>query len=118
MDTIDIILKLIKDRGISAARLARDINISSGVMTQWKQRLQKPSASNLDKIADYFNVSTDYLLGKTDVKEPKGKLIIPDELKDLQFAFHKGGIEKLTQDEINKLVGFIKVLRNETEDNG
>ena len=33
---------------------------------QWEKGLRKPSAENLQKLADYFNVSTDYLLGKTD----------------------------------------------------
>ena len=37
---------------------------------QWEKGLRKPSAENLQKLADFFNVSTDYLLGKTDFPEP------------------------------------------------
>lgn len=37
---------------------------------QWEKGTRKPSAENLQKLADYFNVSTDYLLGKTDIPDP------------------------------------------------
>lgn len=42
----------------------------------WESGKRKPNSESLDKIANFFNVSTDYLLGNTDIKNPK---IIDDD---------------------------------------
>lgn len=69
MDTIDKIFKLIKENGITASKLSTDLNLSSGITSQWKSRKQMPSISHLLKISDYFDVSVDYLLGKSENKK-------------------------------------------------
>lgn len=40
-------------------------------MVNGKQGKKTPASKNLSKIADFFNVSTDYLLGNTDIKNQK-----------------------------------------------
>lgn len=54
------------------------------------------------KLAEYFNVSTDYLLGKSDIRN------IEDEFK---FAYHKE-IAGLTEDEIKEALEFYKMVKN------
>lgn len=54
------------------------------------------------KLAEYFNVSTDYLLGKSDIRN------IEDEFK---FAYHKE-IEGLTEEEIKEALEFYKMVKN------
>lgn len=54
------------------------------------------------KLAEYFNVSTDYLLGKSDIRN------IEDEFK---FAYHKE-IQGLTEDEIKEALEFYKMVKN------
>ena len=49
----------------TAYRLSKETGIATGRMSQWKNHDELPSAENLIKIADYFNVSVDYLLGRT-----------------------------------------------------
>lgn len=63
MDVIDKVFALMAQNGITAAKLAREAGITNSLITQWKQRKQKPSAENIAKIAAYFGVSVDYLLG-------------------------------------------------------
>lgn len=62
------VLQRIKDlaslRGISLAELERQTQLSSGSITKWDK--SSPSADKLNKIADFFGVSVDYLLGRTD----------------------------------------------------
>ncbi|MBR6789768.1 MAG: helix-turn-helix domain-containing protein [Oscillospiraceae bacterium] len=65
MDIVDKIDRLLKDRGISAAQLCRELGFSSGLYSQWRKRSQKPSAEKLRKIAAYFGVSLDYLMDRT-----------------------------------------------------
>lgn len=76
MDTIDRIFELMKNRGIKAATLTREIGLSNGLTTQWKQKKQKPSIDNLQKIAEYFDVPIGYLLTGEEQKE---KPILSDE---------------------------------------
>ena len=47
----------------SPNRVAKELSISSGAVTEWKKG-RSPQSSTLQKIADYFGVTVDYLLGK------------------------------------------------------
>lgn len=53
---------------ITPNALAKVLSFSSGSITTWKNGTV-PHHDTLLKIADYFNVSVDYLLGKTEVSE-------------------------------------------------
>jgi len=55
-----------EQKNINASTLSKEIGISSGLISQWKKGFQKPSLDVVTKIADYFNVSVDYLLSRTD----------------------------------------------------
>lgn len=56
--------KLCDQRGTSPNGVAKVLHISSGSVTSWKKDGIIPSTKTLQKIADYFSVTTDYLLGK------------------------------------------------------
>lgn len=56
-------------RGTKPNPLGREIGISSGVLTKWKTEQTLPNGEMLLKIADYFDCSIDYLLGRTDNPE-------------------------------------------------
>lgn len=60
--------KLCKDNGTSPNAVAREIGSSSGAVTTWKNG-KIPHAPTLQKIADYFDVSVDYLLDKEETKK-------------------------------------------------
>lgn len=48
-------------RGISLSTMADEIKISNGTISAWKQG-SNPNSSTVRKIADFFNVTTDYLM--------------------------------------------------------
>ena len=54
---------LCAEKGLSANAVAKELSISSGAITKWKNGTI-PQNATLRKIADYFNVSVNYLLGK------------------------------------------------------
>lgn len=59
-------LKLLCDnKGIKLTNLIQELGMSSGNMNKWKKGVV-PKGSTLSKLADYFNVSVDYLIGKTE----------------------------------------------------
>ena len=59
---------LLKEKGITAYKLAQDTGVSTATLTSWKQGKYVPKPEKLQKIADYFGVTLDYLYGKPDSK--------------------------------------------------
>ncbi len=53
-------------KGVKPNPVAREIGISSGIVTKWKTAGTLPNGETLIKIADYLDCSVDYLLGRTD----------------------------------------------------
>ncbi|PCF86002.1 helix-turn-helix domain-containing protein [Staphylococcus intermedius] len=62
MNTFQRIQKLANNKGMSIAELERKLNLSNGSISRWKKAA--PSSKGLTAIADYFDVSVDYLLGR------------------------------------------------------
>ena len=53
---------LCNNKGVSPSQVSADLNLSSGAITKWKNGAT-PRPSTIGKIADYFGVSVEYLLG-------------------------------------------------------
>lgn len=62
--TLEKIKELAQKRGISLAKLEENLGYSTNYFYTLKTKT--PNSERLQEIADYFNVSTDYLLGRTD----------------------------------------------------
>lgn len=69
MLNLENLYKTMKERKISASKLAKDNNISTGNVSDWKMGRSNPKTETLIKIADYLGVSIDYLVGRTDNPE-------------------------------------------------
>lgn len=54
------------EKDIGQNRLARELGLSNASISYWETGKQEPCASAIFKLAIYFNVSADYLLGLTD----------------------------------------------------
>lgn len=61
MNTVDLVIKMCKERKIPISKLERDLGFSNGYIKKLKTGAF-PS-DRLQKIADYFGVGIDYLLG-------------------------------------------------------
>lgn len=68
-DAIKIIKDLAKKEGVSVNKMLLSCGINTSLLTDMKRRGTIPSAETLAKIASYFGVSTDYLLG-AETKKP------------------------------------------------
>ena len=60
----DIIRELRKDKNIDQKQLANFLNVSAGTISNYENEEYEPNLDTLNKIANYFNVSVDYLLGR------------------------------------------------------
>ena len=70
LSIIDRIFLLLDERKISSRAFAAGINISTGNVSDWKSGRSRPNAEAISKIADYFDVSVDYIFGRTDDPAP------------------------------------------------
>ena len=70
-----------KERNISQKQAASDLGISQALLSHYEKGIRECGLDFLVKIADYYNVSCDYLLGRT--PEPEGRILsigdIPDD---------------------------------------
>ncbi len=55
-----------KSKGISQLKLALDLNTNQNTISRYETGEREPGISELIAIADYFNISIDYLLERTD----------------------------------------------------
>lgn len=55
-----------KARGISQVRLAIDLHTSQNTISRYETGEREPGIRELIQLADYFHVSVDYLIGRTD----------------------------------------------------
>lgn len=85
-------LKLIrKKRKITGKELARAINTSHQQVYNYENGVYEPSIETLILIAQFFNCSTDYLLGLTDIENPA------EYYRDNALELIKESINKLDQ---------------------
>ena len=54
------IVNLCEKKGISQSKLEKDLGIAKGSVTKWKT--QEPRHSTMEKVADYFGVSVEYIM--------------------------------------------------------
>lgn len=61
--------ELRKESGLAQDKLAIELQIAKSTVSYYETERSEPTISVLNKIADYFDVSTDYLLGRTDFRK-------------------------------------------------
>ena len=69
-----------KERHISQKKAAADLGISQALLSHYEKGIRECSLDFLVRIANYYNVSCDYLLGRT--PEPEGKIISIEDIPD------------------------------------
>ena len=78
------IRELREAKSLSQDQLAEKLNVTKQAISQYERGVRKPSMPMLEALCDFFNVSSDYLLGKDDVTV---RLVDADGLKVLE-AYH------------------------------
>ena len=61
---------LCKENNITFYKVSKDLHFDQSYITRWFNKNYLPSLELLDLISDYFEVSVDYLLGRTDDETP------------------------------------------------
>ena len=71
------VVELCKEKGISQRKLQEELEMSTGALSKWKTSM--PNSALLQKVADYFNVSTDYLTGRSNYRNKEHMLQVFDK---------------------------------------
>ena len=111
--TYEKIKELADKRGISLTKLEEDLGYSRN--TLYKLKSQKPNAERISEIADYFNVSTDYLLGRTDNPNvaKDGDASAPLDLRDIAAQSMLFDGKPLTEEDIDFITAVLEAhLKN------
>lgn len=64
------IRELREEAGLSMQQLAKEIGVSDAAVCKWENGLSEPKASYIIKLSEYFDCSTDYIVGKE--RDPDG----------------------------------------------
>lgn len=118
MSLISRIKDLADKKHVTFAEIERTVGISNGQIRRWDT--SSPKVENIQKVADYFSVSTDYLLGRSDSptidaseKELSSQIMFRMETDDLT----KHEIDEL-KDEVDRFLRFRKSeIKREREAN-
>lgn len=112
----DRIVLLCSEKNMYPNALCAELGLSNATATHWK-RGSIPRDATLKKIADYFDVSTDYLLGRTDVRETENKKFPAENGEGVNAAtFAKLNellktAQDLTPEKIDALIASAKAMK-------
>ena len=56
-------------KGLTQKQLANELNVAHNTISVWENNSSEPDLNMMNKLADFFDVSTDYLLGRTAIKK-------------------------------------------------
>ena len=110
MNIVDRIRALCSERKITIAELERNLGLGAGTASRWDARV--PGADKIQKVAEYFDVSTDYLLGRSDIPKwatNEDVIVFDQALKRNSVIMSYNGIELSEEDKL-QLEGMIKAM--------
>lgn len=101
--------ELCKKKGKTPTGVAIELNVSRATVNYWKNG-NVPKQDTLIKIANYFNVSVDYLLGNEKQKNP-----VTDSDEMLMFALYGGDNADITPGMLEDVRNFAQYIREKNK---
>jgi transcriptional regulator with XRE-family HTH domain len=107
-------------RGLTQEELASSLGISRAALSHYEKNRREPDTETLGKVADLFQVSIDYLVGRTsqsnitldpEVRQFSDELELADDQLLENFALTVDG-RKLTAEEARRFIAFVRAERN------
>ena len=114
-------------KGMSQAQLGARLHVTQNTISNWENSTRTPDHETLREIADYFNVSIDFLLGRDDTERYLADEREADkDLYELREQLRRNpGMRILfkttknaSEDDIRKAVKIIEALKEESDGNG
>lgn len=106
------IKQLREEKGLKQEELAKVLLVAPSTIGMYERDEREPNDSITLKIADFFGVSTDYLLGKTDIRQPITQVDFEKHLLNSKFAEK---YNKLTDEQKKTLDSLVEVWEKENK---
>ena len=107
------IKKLREEFGYTQQDLANKINGAKSTVAMYENETRKPSMEILIKLSDLLNCSIDYLLCKTDIRNPGEQ--IDDILNESMIGMSKTEYDKLTETQKKQIRDFAIFIKNQVD---
>lgn len=108
----NILKKIRQDNNMTQEELAKKINTSRSNIANYENNKNMPSIDILNKLSKLFNVSTDYLLGKSDIRNPEE---IDNSKINVAFSSGYDGLNETNQNIINATIAGLLAKQKEEE---
>lgn len=83
----EVFERLCRDKGVRPSDVSKATGISAATLSSWKSGAYVPKAGKLQKIAEYFGVSVEYIMGVQQNVQPEGYYLNPETAKVAQEMF-------------------------------
>lgn len=118
-----------EEKGLTQAEVAKLLDMSASTIGMYEQGRRDPDTDTLKKLAELYEVSTDYLLGRTDDPSPKQddrQHVNDDEALEYLDELHKRPemkalfqvSRKATKEDIETAITIIEALKKKGEEEG
>lgn len=112
METLrDRIKELAKMKGLSLPKLEVELGFGSGTIVKWEKA--SPSADKLQKVADYFDVSVDYLMGREPSDETQEMLEYLHKNPEMRILLSSSA--KLEKEDLEAVVAIVRRMNKERD---
>ena len=102
-----------EEKGLFQSDIAKILGISIAAVGFYENEKRDMSPDTIIKLAEYFGVTTDYLLGKSDVRNPAQQ--IDDILNEAMIGMSKQEYDKLTETQKKQIRDFAIFVKNQSE---
>lgn len=106
----DVYIELCHNNGKSPSAVAQELGINKSNVSNWKNNGYTPRGAVLNKIAEYFSVSVDYLLGKEQKETPAESGERTLTFDDFTYAMHEAS-KNLSERDKQILLGMAEQLK-------
>ena len=102
-----------EEKGLFQSDIAKILEVSVAAVGFYENEKRDMSPDTIIKLAEYFGVTTDYLLGKSDVRNPSQQ--IDDVLNEAMIGMSKAEYDKLTETQKKQIRDFAIFVKNQNE---
>lgn len=97
------IKRLCAKKGITIAKLESDLSFGNASIKKW-EKMSSPSIDKVVKVATYFDVSIDYLMGRSDIEISMSELVGDEDIISFQRAR-----ERMSPKDREKMMAMLKL---------
>lgn len=103
---------MLKTHNVTRYQVSKATGVPQSSLSDWSKGKSKPKYENMKRIADYFGVSVDYLLGNEEKEKPTAVKAVSDE--ELKFAlFGDATVSDEDFEDVKRFAEFIKNKKKE-----